>query len=199
MNRNAVWETWWAENLECLLWYLHKGNWLSANNKNMLVMISPLKSSLPKTRLQEIACRCHGVLLTCIEQVAPGVYSTLLLGQRSCTISCEWHPWSTLHQNSSTFCSFLKNPSPDSQILSQPTFALALYISASWIISVPQTFEIGPTLGSSCLLFYGGERFFLRWSCWHCHFIQVSDGTSLLRENSLNCHRIWFHFCGFWF
>lgn len=131
MKRNAVWETWWAEHVKLLLWYLHKGNRLSVNNENMRVMISPLKSSFPKTRLQEIACRCHEVLLTCREHLAPRIYATSFFKRRrSCTISCEQHPRSTLYQNSSTFCSFLKNAKPYfSELISPYLCSCSVHIS----------------------------------------------------------------------
>lgn len=61
--------------MKLLLWSLHKGNWLSANDENMLVMISPLKSNFPKTRLQEMACRCHEVFINLYRAVAPRICS----------------------------------------------------------------------------------------------------------------------------
>lgn len=71
MNRDAAWETLWAENLKLLLWYFHKGNWPLANDETMMVMISPLKSSFPQGRLQEIAGRCHGVFINLDSAVGP--------------------------------------------------------------------------------------------------------------------------------
>ena len=49
-------------------------------------------------------------------------------------------------QNSRTFYGFLENASPTSLNLSHLTFASARYTSASQIISVSQTFEVGPFL-----------------------------------------------------
>lgn len=85
----------------------------------------------------------------------------------------------------STFCGFLENASPTSQNLSHPTFAHVQYTSASQIIPVPQTFEIGPSLGSLYLLFPWRGILFSGPSCPPCLFLQVSDGKSLLRERSL--------------
>lgn len=199
MNRNVVWETWWAENLERLLRYLHKGNWLLANNENMVVIISPLKSSFPKPRLQEIACRCHGVLLTCIEQVAPRVYSTSFSGQRNCTVACDWHPRPTPHQNSSTFCSFWKTQVLLLRSYLSPPLPLLFTHQPHGLFLFLKHLKLVPTLGSYTWCFREGNAFslgdlagtvFLPW-------FQMEHPSSERGPFIPQLSQIWFHFCSF--
>jgi hypothetical protein len=65
--------------------FINKGNWLSVNDKNMLVMISPLKSNFPQAGLQEIACRCHGVFINLYRAVGSQESLYIFLRQSSCT------------------------------------------------------------------------------------------------------------------
>lgn len=109
----------------------------------MLVMISPLKSSFPQTRLQELACRCHRTFINLHRPIVvyPRDHPQSFLGHISCTTSCEL-TFLTQRQNSGTFCSFYGNLNP---VL--PNLLLLGYAIATQIASVPQTCEIAPALG----------------------------------------------------
>ena len=74
-------------------------------------------------------------------------------------------------------------PSPTSLNLSHPTFVLALCTPASWIISVPQTCEIGPHLRIWALAIFVEGNAFCLGDLAGIAFL--SDGKSLLRERSI--------------
>lgn len=124
LNGNPIWET-QRQKSEAASLELHKGKWLSSQRESMLVMISPLMSDFPQTRLWELACRCHRVSINLFKPIeCPGIISAFL-GHSGCIGSSEQHG------NSGISYSFVRNASPSLLNSSYPTFALSWYTTAT--------------------------------------------------------------------